>query len=138
MKRICILDGQGGRVGARMTEELRAAMPDADITAVGTNSAATTAMLKAGATRGATGENAVLVACRRADVIAGPIGIVVADALCGEITPAMAAAVGQSDAVRVLVPVNRCSTVVAGVSDLPLSELIRDAVKNIAAIAAED
>ena len=93
---ILIIDAQGGGIGKQLVASVRKNLPDADITAVGTNTVATTAMLKAGADRGATGENAVVVNCRRADVIIGPIGIVIADALLGEITPLMAAAVAQS------------------------------------------
>ena len=98
---------------------------------MGTNSAATAAMRKAGADQSATGENAVIVGCRKADVIVGPIGIVIADALLGEITPAMALAVGQSSARRVLIPVNHCDNIVAGVSDLSLGHLIQSALEEI-------
>ena len=132
---ILVIDAQGGGMGRQLVSTLKQAVPEAAVIAVGTNSAATSAMLKAGADRAATGENAVVVNARRADVITGPIGIVVADALLGEITPAMAAAVGSSGAVRVLVPVSHCATVVAGVPDLPLSALIQSAVERIAAIA---
>jgi hypothetical protein len=97
--------------------------------AVGTNAIATAAMIKAGAKAGATGENPVLVACRTADVIVGPIGILAADSLMGEITPAMAVAVGQSSAKKLLLPVNHCNNIVAGVKDLPLSKLMDEAVE---------
>ncbi|MBQ6145707.1 MAG: DUF3842 family protein, partial [Clostridia bacterium] len=96
---ILIIDGQGGNLGRQLTRRLREALPQADITAVGTNSTATENMLKGGADRAATGENAVAVNARRAKIIAGPLGIVIADALLGEVTPAMARAVGSSDAV---------------------------------------
>ena len=89
-------------------------------------------MLRAGADSAATGENAVLVGCRRADVIAGPLGIVIADALLGEITPAMAAAVGSSPAKRVLVPVNHCDNLVVGVADAPLAQLAQEAARRVA------
>ena len=79
----------------------------------------------------ATGENAVCVGCRKADIIAGPVGIVIADALLGEITPKMAAAIGQSDAKRVLVPVNHCDNIVVGVGDIPMAKLVQSAVKEI-------
>ena len=127
--KILIIDGQGGRIGAQLIEAVRERLPDAEITAVGTNSLATANMLKASPDLAATGENPVLVGCRRADVIAGPVGIVIADSLAGEITPEMARAVGQSDALRVLIPVNRCDNMVAGVGDLPLAALIRDAAE---------
>ena len=128
---ILIIDGQGGNLGRQLTRRLREAMPQADITAVGTNSIATENMLRGGADRGATGENAVVVNARRARIIAGPLGIVIADALLGEVTPAMARAVGQSDAVRVLIPMNRCGTLVAGAAERPMGELIDDAVRRI-------
>ena len=129
--KILVLDGQGGGLGRQLITALRALDSDVEITAVGTNSAATAAMLKAGATQGATGENAVVVGCRHADVIAGPLGIVIADALLGEITPAMAAAVGQSEAARVLIPVGRCNSMVVGVKDAPMLQLCQDAAKLI-------
>ena len=132
---ILIIDGQGGNLGRQLVRRIREAMPQADITAVGTNSTATENMLKGGADRAATGENAVVVNARRARIIAGPLGIVIADALLGEVTPAMAKAVGQSDAVRVLIPMNRCDTLVAGVADKPMGELVEDAVRRIAALA---
>ena len=116
---ILVLDGQGGGMGTQLIKMLAPALPaDCELLAVGTNVLATNAMLKAGARRGATGENAVAVACRRADVIVGPVGIVIADAMLGEITPAMALAVGQSAAARVLVPVNQCDNIVAGAQGL--------------------
>lgn len=127
--KILIIDGQGGRIGAQLIEAVRERLPDAEITAVGTNSLATANMLKASPDLAATGENPVIVGCRKADVIAGPVGIVIADSLAGEITPEMARAVGQSDALRVLIPVNRCDNMVAGVGDLPLAALIRDAAE---------
>ena len=128
---ILIIDGQGGNLGRQLTRRLREALPQADITAVGTNSIATENMLKGGADRAATGENAVVVNARRAKIIAGPLGIVIADALLGEVTPAMARAVGRSDAVRVLIPMNRCDTLVAGVAEKPMGELMDDAVGKI-------
>ena len=131
---ILIIDGQGGNLGRQLTKRLREALPQADITAVGTNSTVTENMLKGGADRAATGENAVVVNARRAKVIAGPLGIVIADALLGEVTPAMARAVGSSDAVRVLIPMNRCETLVAGVGEKPMAELIEDAVGKVVAL----
>ena len=99
---------------------------------MGTNAIATAAMMKAGADQGATGENPVLVACRTADVIAGPIGILSADALLGEITPAMAAAIGRSPARKLLLPVNRnCGHTVVGVRDLTLSQLADELVEQL-------
>ena len=126
MLQVLVIDGQGGGIGRQLVQAIKAACPSAAITAVGTNSAATAAMLRAGADSAATGENAVLVGCRRADVILGPIGIVMADALLGEITPAMAQAVAQSDARRILIPANRCDTLVVGVS-APIGTLVEQA-----------
>ena len=131
---ILIIDGQGGNLGRQLTKRLREALPQADITVVGTNSTATENMLKGGADRAATGENAVVVNARRAKVIAGPLGIVIADALLGEVTSTMARAVGSSDAVRVLIPMNRCETLVAGVGEKPMAELIEDAVGKVVAL----
>lgn len=126
---ILVIDGQGGGLGRQLVAAVREACPDAHIMAVGTNSAATNAMLRAGAHQAATGENSVMAACRKADVIAGPIGIVIADAMLGEITPQMAAAVGQSQARRILIPVNQCETQVAGVSEQSMSRLVQQAVE---------
>lgn len=125
---ILVMDGQGGHLGSQLVREILLRFKNVKIMAVGTNAIATAAMLKAGAHQGATGENPVIVACRKADVIIGPIGIVIADAMFGEVTPKMAMAVGQADAVRILMPVNRCDNLVAGVPDLSMSTLIEDAV----------
>ena len=135
---ILVIDGQCGRLGQLLIERLKAAHLSETITAVGTNSAATAAMLKAGAPQGATGENAVIVNCRRADVIVGPLGIVCADALLGEVTPAMAKAVGQSDACKLLIPTNRCNHQVVGVDpSLSMSELAQQAAEHICRLAAK-
>lgn len=129
--KVLVIDGQGGGLGRQLVSALAAACPEAELTAVGTNSLAANAMLKTGASRAATGENAVVVNCRRADVIVGPIGIVIADALLGEITPAMAAAVCQSGAKRVLVPINHCENYVVGVPDQPVSQLVAAAAQKV-------
>lgn len=128
---ILVIDAQGGGIGRQLVTAIKVNRPDAVITAVGTNSAATSAMLKAGADHAATGENATVVNSRKADVIIGPIGIVIADALFGEITPRMAAAVAQSDAKRLLIPVNHCDNIVVGVSDLNLSRLIQAVIDEL-------
>ena len=125
--KIVVIDGQGGRIGKALIEHLRARNFDGYLLAVGTNSIATSAMLKAGADAGATGENPVVVACRDADVIIGPIGIIAADSMLGEITPKMAEAIGQSRSRKVLVPVNRCFEV-AGVQEMSLSQYVEQAV----------
>ena len=129
--KVLVIDGQGGGLGRQLVSALAAACPEAELTAVGTNGLAANAMLKAGASRAATGENAVVVNCRRADIIVGPIGIVIADALLGEITPAMAAAVCQSGARRVLVPINHCENYVVGVPDQPVSQLVAAAAQKV-------
>lgn len=128
---ILVIDAQGGGIGKQVVAAIKQNMPEMEIIAVGTNSAATTAMLKAGADHAATGENAVIVGCRRADVIVGPVGIVIADSLYGEITPAMALAVGQSNARRLLIPVNHCDNFIVGVSDLALGKLIEGVISEI-------
>ncbi len=126
-----VIDGQGGRLGKLLIEGIREAFPQAEIVAVGTNAIATATMLKAGADQAATGENPVVVASRRADVIVGPIGMVIADSLLGEVTAKMATAVSQSRATRVLIPMNRCDNLVAGVSIQSVTDLARDAVEKI-------
>ena len=133
---VLVIDGQGGGLGRQLVAALSAQCPEAQLIAVGTNSLAASAMLKAGAQRAATGENAVVVNCRRADIIVGPVGIVIADALLGEITPAMAAAVCQSNATRVLIPVNHCENYIVGVPDQPISELVQAAVRKVKALCA--
>ena len=131
---VLVIDGQGGGLGRQLVAAIAAVCPEAELTAVGTNSLAANAMLKAGAARAATGENAVVVNCRHADVIVGPIGIVIADALLGEITPAMAAAVCQSGAKRVLVPINHCENYVVGVPEQPVSQLVSAAAQKVKAL----
>lgn len=128
---ILIVDGQGGRLGRQLVKEVTERFPQQELLAVGTNSMATESMLKAGASRAATGENAVVVACRKADVIIGPVGIVIADALLGEVTPAMAKAVGQSSAKRILLPSDKCDTLIAGVSEAGMGALIEDAMEKL-------
>lgn len=134
--KIVIIDGQGGRLGRMLVEAAIERFPDARITAVGTNTIATAAMIKGGARQAATGENAVRVACRNADAIIGPMGIVIADALYGEITPEMAVAVGQSPATRILLPMaTHCENVVAGVREgISIQELVNDAMNRLAAL----
>ena len=131
---IVIIDGQGGQLGVQLIQKIKSNQIDSTITAIGTNAIATSSMLKAGANVGATGENPVIVACRKADVIIGPIGIVIADSLHGEITPKMALAVGQSDAVRILLPMNKCDNIVAGTSSLSTSTIIEDAIIQLLAL----
>jgi len=127
---ILVIDGQGGKLGRNLIKSIRQNFPDVRIMAVGTNTAATESMRSSGATAAATGENPVIVACRTADIIAGPLGIAVADSLMGEISPAMANAVAQSNAYRVLIPMNLCDTYVAGVAQSSAA-IMNDAIEHI-------
>jgi len=129
--KVVIIDGQGGRIGQLLVAKIKEAGLDCEVTAIGTNSNATAAMLKAGADFAATGENPVLVACRTADVIAGPIGIIAADSLMGEITAQMAVAVARSNAVKLLLPVNMCNKIVVGTQSMTMSALIHEAVTQL-------
>lgn len=128
---ILVIDAQGGGIGKQLVASLRQEIPAAVITAIGTNAIASSAMLKAGAHRAATGENPVVVACRSADVIVGPVGIVIADALMGEITPTMAQAVAQSRAKRILIPFNCCDNLIVGLSEGNITKLVKAAVEEI-------
>lgn len=128
---ILVVDAQGGGIGKQVVSAIKKRFPEVEITAVGTNSLAMSAMLKAGADHAATGENAVVAGCRNSDVIIGPVGIVIADSLFGEITPAMAVAVGQSRAKRILIPVNHCDNIIAGVDDLNTGRLLSCVVDEV-------
>ena len=128
---ILVIDAQGGGIGRQLVTAIKQNIPTATVMAVGTNSAATTAMLKAGADEAATGENSVIVGCRRADFIVGPIGIVIADSLLGEVTPKMALAVAQSNAKRILIPFNHCDNVIVGIPDFNISSLIQNVIDEI-------
>lgn len=128
--RIAVIDGQGGGMGKTLVEKLRSELKDSvEIIAIGTNSLATSAMIKAGANEGATGENAIVYNSARVDVIIGPIGIIAANSMLGELTPAMATAIAQSPAKKVLVPVGKCNISIAGVKNEPLQNYIEAAVK---------
>lgn len=129
--RVLVIDGQGGRLGGQLVRLITNRFPQVQVMAVGTNATAAAVMKKAGAHQAAAGENPVLVACRKADVIIGPIGIVIADSLFGEVTPQMALAVGQADAVRILIPVNKCENYVAGVEHLSLGALMADVLETL-------
>ena len=131
---ITIIDGQGGQLGAQLVKEISTKFQNIDLTAIGTNAVATSTMLKAGAKNAATGENAVVVVSRKSDVIMGPVGIVIADSLFGEITDKMAVAIGKSDATRILIPINKCDNIIAGVPDLNTKALIEDAVSRLSSI----
>lgn len=130
--KIVVIDGQGGRLGVLLVERVKARLPQAQVCALGTNTAATAAMLKAGADHGATGENPVVWNVADADGVLGPMGIVVANAILGEVTPAMAQAVGSCRAKKFLVPMNSCGVAVAGVEELPLPAYVARAVEGLA------
>ena len=129
--KVVVIDGQGGRLGQMIVEAICKERLSLDLYAVGTNSIATSAMLKAGASQGATGENPVIVACKDADVIIGPIAIISADSLLGEITPAMAVAIGQSRALKLLLPVSHCDNQVVGVKNLTMGEMVKETVSKL-------
>lgn len=137
MKKVLIVDAQGGGMGRQLIAGIRKAIPDIHIMAVGTNYAAADAMRKAGAEETATGENSVVVAAKRADIIIGPIGMVIADSMLGEITPAMALAIAQADARRILIPFNNCDNYVVGIAPKSTGQLISEAVEQLRGILAE-
>lgn len=128
---ILVIDAQGGGIGKQIVSSVKQILPDVNVTAVGTNTIATTAMLKAGADGAATGENAVAVGCKSADVIIGPIGIVVADSMLGEVTPKMATAVAQSGARLLLLPFNNCNTQIIGVKDQSVQAQMEELIKEL-------
>ena len=135
--KLLVIDGQGGGIGSGLVEQLwQAELPEVEILAVGANVMATSAMLRAGAHTGATGENAVIFNSARADLILGPIGIIMANAMMGEITPAMAAAVASSEAKKLLIPITKCARVV-GVEPKPMQAYIAEAVAQAKLLAAE-
>ena len=135
--KVLVIDGQGGQMGSTIIKEIRKRHPQLHLIAVGTNAAASAAMLKAGAMQAATGENPVIVACRTAQVIIGPIGIVIADSLLGEITPAMAIAVGQADVPKILIPTGKCNNIVAGVTGVSMGSLLEDAIHHLDRLLAD-
>lgn len=131
MKKVLVIDAQGGGLGKQIITAIKGKCTDVEITAVGTNSAATAVMLKAGADEAATGENSVVVCARSADYIIGPIGIVIADSMLGEITPQMATAVGQSNAKKLLVPMNQCNNIILGYKKTSIAALIDEMIEII-------
>ena len=135
--KIIVIDAQGGGIGRSLVAGLRQANVRSEIIAAGTNAIASSNMLKAGANAGASGENAIVYNARRCtekDIIAGPIGIILANSMHGEISPAMAGAVSESDAVKVLIPSNKCTLYVAGIVQKPLPDYIDDAIQKILAL----
>ena len=129
--KLLVIDGQGGKMGKAIVEQLRAAFPEMNIIAIGTNSIATSTMLKAGAQMGATGENPAIHNSADADIIVGPIGIIVANSLLGEVTPHMAAAISSSPAVKILIPSNKCNSHVVSTQNLSLSEYVDLAIEQV-------
>ncbi len=134
---ILVIDGQGGKIGSMVISLLKKALPEQEVIAIGTNSIATSAMLKAGADKGASGENPVIVNAKKADIIVGPLGITIADSMLGEVTPKMAEAVGSSNAQKLLIPTNNCNNIVIGTESLSLNELILITVDRISKISKE-
>lgn len=128
---ILIIDAQGGGMGRQLVSSVKREFPQVEVTAVGTNAMATSSMLKAGADHAATGENAVIVGCRKADLIIGPIGIAIADSMYGEITPAMAAAVGQSDVKKLLLPINHCNHIIVGVESMSMGDMLEAVARQL-------
>ena len=133
--RILVIDGQGGGIGRSLVELLVKSFPDAEVGATGTNSIATETMLKGGPSFAATGESAILFNAAEADVIIGPAGIIMANALHGEISPAIAMAVSSSKAKVVLIPMNHCRAYIAGVEEKKVAEYLQDAMNIIRKIA---
>ena len=129
--RIVVVDGQGGGIGKSLVEQLKKKLPKEEILAIGVHSIATSNMLKAGADLGVTGENAIVYNCKNAKIITGPIGIIVANGLMGEITKEMAEAITASEAEKILIPVARCSVKVAGVQEMSVGKYVEQAVEMI-------
>jgi hypothetical protein len=130
MVQILVVDGLGGGLGAEIVSGLKK-VPDIEIVAAGTNSFATGNMLKAGAYRGATGENAIKVCSSEADIIMGPWGIVISDSLMGEITSGIALAISSSRATKILIPISHPKLILVGESNTPLSKLIDMAIEKV-------
>ncbi|MBM6910627.1 DUF3842 family protein [Oscillibacter valericigenes] len=126
---VVVVDGQGGGMGRGLVESIKKKWPKLHVRAVGTNSLATSAMLRAGADDGATGENAVVFNARQADLLLGPIGILTPNGLLGEVSPAMAGAVGASEAVKILLPSQRCSIRLAAGDPQPLQFYLDQALR---------
>ena len=136
-KTVMVVDAQGGGLGRQLIDTIKKSIPDVHIIAVGTNSIATGAMLKAGADEAATGENSVKVAAKKAKVIIGPLGMVIADAMLGEITPGIARAIAQADAKRIMIPFSNCDNYIAGVADFSMGRLMSDSVEHLKKVLSE-
>ena len=136
--KLVIIDGQGGSLGKALVETIRRSHPELEILAIGTNSMAASAMLRSGASAIATGENPVVVAARDAEIIIGPLGLIAADSLHGEITPIMASAVSQSKAHKILIPISKCNISIVGRQELPLGEMISLVVEELDSLLLQD
>ena len=132
---ILVIDGMGGGIGKAIIEHIKSELPEAGITALGTNSIATSSMVKAGADCGATGENAIVFNCAKADFIIGVTGIVFANAMHGEVSPKMAEAVTSSPAHKILLPIDKCNVTVLGVAESSLQSHINEIAETIKKIA---
>ena len=128
---IIIIDAQGGGLGKTIIENLKKVFPELVLTCIGTNALATSAMLRAGADFASTGENAIKVCCKSADVIICPIGLLLCDAMLGEVTQTMSKAIGKSKAVRILIPSNRCNTFIAGNTFSSLQDIVQDVIEKV-------
>ena len=130
MKQICVIDGQGGGIGSAIIKRLKTALGESvEIIALGTNAIATTQMLKSGANRGASGENAIVQSVKSPDVITGPIGIVMANAMMGEVTPMIAEAIASSPAKKILLPLSQENVAVVGITQRPLPKLVEELIE---------
>ncbi|WP_069650068.1 DUF3842 family protein [Caloranaerobacter ferrireducens] len=130
--KIAVVDGQGGGLGKSIVEKIRSEIKDdIEIIALGTNSLATSNMLKAGANAGATGENAVKVMSQKVDIIIGPIAILIANSMMGEITPVMAEAISTSEARKIILPLNRCNVYIAGTQELNINQMLDYIIEEI-------
>ncbi|MCG8634680.1 MAG: DUF3842 family protein [Desulfobacterales bacterium] len=129
MKKICIIDGQGGGIGSAIIKRLKERFEETiEVIALGTNAIATAQMLKSRANKGASGSNAIVQTVRKADVIVGPVGIIMPHAMMGEVTPEMAEAVCRSDARKVLLPLTQENISIVGVTGFPLPQLVDELI----------
>ena len=131
MKRICVIDGQGGGIGSTIIKKIQAVFGEnIEVVALGTNAIATAQMLKARANRGASGENAIVQTVKNVDVVVGPIGIIMAHAMMGEVTPKIAEAVASSPAKKILIPLSQENIEIVGITQLPLPKMVQELIEN--------